>query len=331
MTNSESPNRRQLDAHISGMTCASCTNAIEKHLKTIDGVQDVCVNLIMESCTVQYIASDDLTAETLCNEIDDIGYTATLMSDMAVLDTEGSVQTSKCVLRISTSYAHTPRHTDSHTDSARRVSPTNTTALLPATQTAASVTSIIKAIPGVLSVTSTNDGQHRIIYDPHIIGGRRLLKSISHAGIEAEHMLSIGLDSLGDDTHTDDKDVRAGMYLQLLSVSLLPTFIVMILKTQMLPHTWLTHELYIPIHSMGISIQLIYVYVIYIYVYEYVCVYIYMHINICVYKFTCVYVYARPLTHAPTHTVMYAHTYIYTCTHKHAHTYTLTYTHTPFT
>lgn len=40
---------------VEGMTCASCVNRIEKHLKKLDGVLDARVNLATEKATVEYV------------------------------------------------------------------------------------------------------------------------------------------------------------------------------------------------------------------------------------------------------------------------------------
>ena len=65
---------------ISGMTCSSCVNSIERALNEIDGVS-ASVNFASE--TVHIVAPADLSAELLIKKIKAAGYGATLLSDNA--------------------------------------------------------------------------------------------------------------------------------------------------------------------------------------------------------------------------------------------------------
>lgn len=63
---------------VGGMTCASCVKTVAEELRKKPWVQDVVVNLISNSATVDYLGEEhkDLIVET----IEDIGYDATLDS-----------------------------------------------------------------------------------------------------------------------------------------------------------------------------------------------------------------------------------------------------------
>lgn len=64
---------RQIDVQVSGMTCSSCVNTIEKSLNKLPGVRAV-VNLAMESAHI--IAPDNISEDQIINTIKDSGYQA---------------------------------------------------------------------------------------------------------------------------------------------------------------------------------------------------------------------------------------------------------------
>ena len=39
---------------VTGMTCASCSSAIEKHLKSLEGIQEVNVSLLTNKALIKY-------------------------------------------------------------------------------------------------------------------------------------------------------------------------------------------------------------------------------------------------------------------------------------
>ena len=64
---------RQIDVQVSGMTCSSCVNTIEKSLNKLPGVRAV-VNLAMGSAHI--IAPDNISEEQIIKAIKDSGYQA---------------------------------------------------------------------------------------------------------------------------------------------------------------------------------------------------------------------------------------------------------------
>ena len=52
-----------LDLGVSGMTCASCVNRVERALKKVPGVSDAVVNLATESARVTYAPSEQVEAQ----------------------------------------------------------------------------------------------------------------------------------------------------------------------------------------------------------------------------------------------------------------------------
>lgn len=64
---------------VKGMTCSSCTSAVESALKEIDGVESVTVNLVTNTAKVLYVASR-VGPRSLITIIEETGFDATLSS-----------------------------------------------------------------------------------------------------------------------------------------------------------------------------------------------------------------------------------------------------------
>ena len=64
---------RQVDLKVTGMTCASCVNSVERSLNKIPGVQ-AAVNLAMESAHV--LAPTEVSEHDLIKQIEAAGYKA---------------------------------------------------------------------------------------------------------------------------------------------------------------------------------------------------------------------------------------------------------------
>ncbi|KAJ4421341.1 hypothetical protein N0V85_000211 [Neurospora sp. IMI 360204] len=67
---------------IGGMTCASCANSITNEMKKRDWVQDITVNLLTNSATVEFAGKEN--ADKLVGEIEDLGFEATLNEETLV-------------------------------------------------------------------------------------------------------------------------------------------------------------------------------------------------------------------------------------------------------
>ena len=63
-----------LEYHVSGMTCAACSAAVEKAVRRVPGVLSANVNLIMEKLTVE--APQDFDKEAISRAVEKAGYTA---------------------------------------------------------------------------------------------------------------------------------------------------------------------------------------------------------------------------------------------------------------
>jgi Cu+-exporting ATPase len=75
MTAETTQRTREIDLAINGMTCASCANRIERKLNKLDGVTAT-VNYATEKAKVVFPA--DVAPETLVEQVEAAGYTATL-------------------------------------------------------------------------------------------------------------------------------------------------------------------------------------------------------------------------------------------------------------
>lgn len=58
---------------VSGMTCAACSNRIEKKLNRLNGVQKATVNLALETATVEYF-EDAISTNEMKDAVDKLGY-----------------------------------------------------------------------------------------------------------------------------------------------------------------------------------------------------------------------------------------------------------------
>jgi copper chaperone CopZ len=64
-------------------THSACTGAITRHCQTLPGVSDVDVNLVLNSAVLIH-HPDSLSVDTLINEINELGYGATLIASRNV-------------------------------------------------------------------------------------------------------------------------------------------------------------------------------------------------------------------------------------------------------
>ena len=67
---------------VGGMTCAACQAHVDKAVCKLDGVQEVAVNLLSGSMTVDF-DPDRVSAEEICSAVDRAGYTASLAGGSA--------------------------------------------------------------------------------------------------------------------------------------------------------------------------------------------------------------------------------------------------------
>jgi len=61
---------------VSGMTCESCVNTVEKALKKINGVENVAVALKEKTATVTLASNSKVTTAALIKTVNDAGFTA---------------------------------------------------------------------------------------------------------------------------------------------------------------------------------------------------------------------------------------------------------------
>ena len=65
----------QTDITVHGMTCSHCVNAVTEELKTIDGVQDVQIDLHEGGDSPVHITSSgDLDPQAIAAAVDEAGY-----------------------------------------------------------------------------------------------------------------------------------------------------------------------------------------------------------------------------------------------------------------
>jgi len=77
---SSAPSKRKAVILVQGMTCSSCSNAVEHSLGNMTGVLSAQVNLLTEKAVVEY-DSAAITVDQMLEEIDSIGYDAELQEE----------------------------------------------------------------------------------------------------------------------------------------------------------------------------------------------------------------------------------------------------------
>eukprot|EP00933_Yihiella_yeosuensis_P003988 TRINITY_DN10767_c0_g1_i1.p1 TRINITY_DN10767_c0_g1~~TRINITY_DN10767_c0_g1_i1.p1 ORF type:complete len:1176 (-),score=263.13 TRINITY_DN10767_c0_g1_i1:430-3957(-) len=97
-SNANKPYMRNAKIRVGGMTCSNCSSAVEKALGGIKGVERCEVDLINETAFISYQGDGKLTAKMLCDEIEDIGFEATLIEDISMA--ASAVLTRYAVIRV---------------------------------------------------------------------------------------------------------------------------------------------------------------------------------------------------------------------------------------
>mmetsp|Transcript_59967 Transcript_59967/g.111206 ORF Transcript_59967/g.111206 Transcript_59967/m.111206 type:complete len:1068 (-) Transcript_59967:44-3247(-) len=145
------PEAVSVEMKVEGMTCSACSNTIERHLRGLDGVRRATVSLILSRAYVVCEPSVDPTS--LCGEVEDIGFDATLVTVSPVDQSGGRAWL--------------------HASVTRRSSEPLSAAELDSFQTT------VRAMQGVLGCQATQEGLQRITYSPYLIGARKLLKELT--------------------------------------------------------------------------------------------------------------------------------------------------------
>ena len=78
--------RFKLSVAIEGMTCASCSGAITRSIKGVTGVHSCTVILTTDSASIEY-DPDGVSAEEICQVVDDIGFGVTVLSNEPIVQT----------------------------------------------------------------------------------------------------------------------------------------------------------------------------------------------------------------------------------------------------
>ncbi|HRO67128.1 MAG TPA: cation transporter, partial [Pseudobdellovibrionaceae bacterium] len=84
----------QIHLQITGMSCASCVQRVEKSLQKTAGVLEASVNLATEKAAVTYRPSQT-TPQSLVQAVEDAGYQADVLSE----DSSGGKEKKERILR----------------------------------------------------------------------------------------------------------------------------------------------------------------------------------------------------------------------------------------
>ncbi|KAJ1808115.1 hypothetical protein LPJ75_004649, partial [Coemansia sp. RSA 2598] len=163
---------------VTGMTCASCVNAIERHIGGMDGVSSIKVDLMTAQAVVHHNASA-LSADMLRTSIEDMGYDVLTISSKTI------------------SPAGNDKSANDGSDGVlgdRPVESWFTIEGMTCGSCVASITSVLTALSGVDSAdVQLLTAQAVVKHTPRDIGVREIAKAIVDAGFKATPL------SLGDD------------------------------------------------------------------------------------------------------------------------------------
>lgn len=152
---------------VKGMTCASCSSAVETGLRACAGIRSVEVDLLREEASVEVDVSK-ISLEQLVAKVTDLGFEAILLWQERVCE-HGEQPTSEA--------------------------PETATLHLAVAQGAAA-RGVLEAQHGVTSV-GLEEGVLTVSYRPDLVGARSLLHRLANSGLEAEFRAS-GIEAKGD-------------------------------------------------------------------------------------------------------------------------------------
>jgi len=142
---SDEEDRRKAVIKLGGMTCSACSGAIERCLRRQKGVESVSVNLVLEKATVVF-DGQTVTADALCDEIEDIGFVATLVSQGSTVFAEEG---------------HATLHLEAPPE-------------LPSDE----LTAAAEKVEGVVAASALDSRTIRVTYRPQVVGARTVLKRL---------------------------------------------------------------------------------------------------------------------------------------------------------
>ncbi|KAK3115387.1 Cu(2+)-transporting P-type ATPase [Teratosphaeriaceae sp. CCFEE 6253] len=159
---------------VAGMTCGSCTSAVEAGLTGVDGVGSVSVSLVMERAVVMHDA-ERISAQQLAEMVEDRGFDAEVLSsdapvmDTVVLDEMEEVEDGEYLL--STGLTATTLHVGGMTCGA----------------CTSAVEGAFKDVPGIKSFSISLLSERGVIeHDASIISPETLAETIEDTGFDAE-------------------------------------------------------------------------------------------------------------------------------------------------
>ncbi|EPS72268.1 hypothetical protein M569_02482, partial [Genlisea aurea] len=158
----DASNLRRIQARVTGMTCAACSNSVESALRSLDGVVKASVALLQNKADVSFNAAL-LTDEDIKNTIEAAGFEAEIL----------------------------PEHTIPRSNPHRTLVGQFTIGGMTCAACVNSVEEILRKLPGVKkAVVSLPTSLGEVEYDPASITKDHLLNAIQDAGFEASFVQS---------------------------------------------------------------------------------------------------------------------------------------------
>ena len=159
---------------VEGMTCSSCTSAVEAAFKDVDGVGNVTVSLAMERAVVQHDSSK-ISAATIRDMIEDRGFDAEVLSSDTPQSTSGDSDEDLLV---------------SDDEQEMEESQLTTTTVSVGGMTCGSCTSAVegafKNVAGIKSFSISLLSERAVIeHDPNLISHQTIVSTIEDTGFDA--------------------------------------------------------------------------------------------------------------------------------------------------
>eukprot|EP00929_Paragymnodinium_shiwhaense_P074194 TRINITY_DN37952_c0_g1_i1.p1 TRINITY_DN37952_c0_g1~~TRINITY_DN37952_c0_g1_i1.p1 ORF type:complete len:1128 (+),score=279.02 TRINITY_DN37952_c0_g1_i1:61-3444(+) len=158
---------------VGGMTCSACSGTVERLLQNLKGVERATVSLVLHRAFVTLASSSAMTAEDLVEEIEMVGFDASVVAvssaDALGGPSQGCGRAQLHVQLGDCGSTGSPKAGSRSPDAKMEKSKKSFAAELDA---------FCRDLEGVLGCQATTAGHRRVVYNPHKIGGRTLLERL---------------------------------------------------------------------------------------------------------------------------------------------------------
>ncbi|CAE7037018.1 ATP7B [Symbiodinium sp. CCMP2456] len=151
---------RRAVLRVTGMTCSNCSSAVERAVSQLEFVERCQVDLINSRASIDYSGRSGTGPgiQDLCDEVENIGFEASVLEDFQILDCEASPGG-----RMSLDLL-----------------------VLGSEEKGCSAAEVLLRLPGVLECLPGSEQRLRVAFDPTQVGARDLLGELNSSGFAAQ-------------------------------------------------------------------------------------------------------------------------------------------------